>query len=55
MIITRHTLQPCTLQPGTHQDGVGSVDGDLVVGCVAVRQAQVVVLDVQVQVRQDKL
>ena len=48
---TENPLPP----PNTHQDGVRGVDGDLVVGGVAVGQPQVVVLDVQVQVGQDEL
>jgi hypothetical protein len=36
-------------------DGLGGVQGDLVVGLVAVGQAQVVVLEVDVQVRVDEL
>lgn len=39
----------------THQDGVRSVDGDLVIGGVAARQPQVEVLDVKVDIRQNKL
>lgn len=38
-----------------HLDRLCGVDGDLVVGRVAVGQAQVKVLDVQLQVRQDQL
>jgi len=37
------------------EDRVGRVDGDLVVGRVAVRQAEVVVLDGKVEVGQDEL
>lgn len=39
----------------SHQDGVRSVDCDLVVRGVAARQPQVEVLDVEVHVRQDEL
>ena len=37
------------------QDRVGGIDRDLVVGGVAVRKAQVVVLDGEVEVREDEL
>lgn len=36
-------------------DGFGSIDGHLVVGLIAVGQSQIVVLDVDVQVREDQL
>lgn len=36
-------------------DGLGGVDGHLIVGLIAVRQAQVVVLDVDVQIWKDQL
>lgn len=38
-----------------HQDGVSSIDGDLVVSCIAVGQAEVEVLDLQVNVGEDQL
>jgi hypothetical protein len=48
-MVAHLTPTPCLL------DGVGGVDGDLVVGGVAVLDAEVVVLQVDVEVGQDQL
>lgn len=37
------------------EDGFGGVDGDLVVGLVAVLEAEVIVLEVDVEERQDEV
>ena len=41
--------------PRKHLDGVRGVNGDLVVRLIPVRQPQVVVLDLEVHIRQDQL
>jgi hypothetical protein len=46
-----HRLAP--LLP--HLDGLGCIDGNLVVGGIPVGQSQVEVLDLQIQVWQDEL
>ncbi len=40
---------------GTHLDGVGGVDGDLVIRGVTVGQAQVIVLKLHVHIGEDEL
>lgn len=41
--------------PAPHLDGIGGVNGDLVVGGVAAGQPQVVILQLEVDVREDEL
>ena len=45
----------CSLQLAACLDGVGGVNGDLVVGGIAVGQPQIVVLNLEVHVREDEL
>jgi len=42
-------------QSNSHLDGIGGIDGNLVISLVTVGQAKVIILNLQVQIREDEL